>query len=71
MNKMADLTQNKAEEWGFLKQVYDLLLEENVLQTSADKPIVDFKFPDELQVSIINRLSSIYLLTYSVIAIKS
>lgn len=48
---MSELNHNKVDEWSFLKQVYDLLLEENVLHTPAEKPVVDFKFPDELRVS--------------------
>ena len=39
-------------EWKFLESIYGLLVDENVLDSRADQPVVTFKFPDELKVSI-------------------
>lgn len=46
-----DLNRNDANEWEIMKHVYELLVEENVFQAPAEQPVVDFKYPDELNVS--------------------
>lgn len=38
-------------DWDFLKCVHSLLDEGNVLNTKGDKPVITFKYPDELKVS--------------------
>lgn len=43
--------KNAGEDWEFLKSVHSLLEEGNVLNTTEDKPIVTFKFPEELKVN--------------------
>lgn len=46
------LTEEKYKaDWEFLKSVYSLLDEGNVLSTTSDKPVISFKFPDELKVN--------------------
>lgn len=37
-------------DWIFLKNIYDILKNGNVLNTNSNEPIVDFKHPNELQV---------------------
>lgn len=39
-----------ASDWDILKYVHQMLADGNVLNTTGDKPIVSFKYPDELQV---------------------
>lgn len=39
-----------ANDWDILSYVHKMLIDGNVLNTSGDKPIVSFKYPDELQV---------------------
>lgn len=46
------LTEEKYKsDWDFLKCVYSLLDEGNVLNTTSNKPVITFKFPDELKVT--------------------
>lgn len=47
---MSDERKSNAD-WEFLKCVHSLLEEGNVLNTKSDKPVVIFKFPNELKVS--------------------
>lgn len=42
--------KNSGDDWEFLKSVHSLLEAGNVLNTTGDKPIVSFKFPEELKV---------------------
>ncbi|GAB0098487.1 cysteine sulfinic acid decarboxylase [Sergentomyia squamirostris] len=37
-----------ADDWAFLERIYKLLRDEDVLATSPEASVVDFKFPDEL-----------------------
>lgn len=39
------------QDWEILKSVYQLLADEQILNTPASSTIVDFKFPDELKVN--------------------
>lgn len=42
--------KKSGDDWEFLKCVHSLLEAGNVLNTTGDKPIVSFKFPEELKV---------------------
>lgn len=52
---MSELNCNKSvsitDDWDFLKCIHKMLSDGNVLNTTGDKPIVTFKYPEELQVS--------------------
>lgn len=51
------LTEEKYKsDWDFLKCVYSLLDDGNVLNTTSDKPVVSFKFPDELKVNSMDKI---------------
>lgn len=41
-----------ANDWDILKYVHEMLVDGNVLNTAGDKPIVSFKYPEELQVTV-------------------
>lgn len=52
-----------ADDWNILSYVHQMLIDGNVLNTRGDKPIVAFKYPDELQVngtSISSRFGQTY-----------
>lgn len=44
-----------ASDWDILKYVHKMLADGNVLNTTGDKPVVSFKYPDELQVRLVQR----------------
>lgn len=44
-------TSNTAAEWDFLKEIYTLLANGGVLNTSQAEPISRFRHPDELKVN--------------------
>lgn len=41
---------NDLDEWTILRDTYKMLVDANVLNPKQSKPIVKFKFPDELMV---------------------
>lgn len=45
--------QQTKDEWEILKDVYSMLLNGKVLNTPTEEPIVRFKYPEELRVSIL------------------
>lgn len=45
-----------ASDWDILKFVHKMLADGNVLNTTGDKPVVSFKYPDELQVRSVHRV---------------
>lgn len=55
VNENALIKNSSSEDhWTILRHVYTMLVDANVLNTSASEKIVEFKFPDEIMVS--NRL---------------
>lgn len=41
------------DDWNILSSVYKMLLEQNVLQTSVNEPVVRFEHPADLKVIFI------------------
>lgn len=52
MNRSKNTESRPENEWEILKDVYTMLIDGKVLNTPADEPIVRFKHPEELRVSL-------------------